>query len=139
MALVDLKRDPSAREVRQFARLWLPGFCTLFAVWAALRWQSWGAAAAFLGVAASGALLDWSRPGWMKALYVAWMWAAFPIGWTVSHLLMATIYYLVITPIGLMMRLLGRDPLERRFDRGAETYWTRRDPAPHASQYFRQF
>ena len=58
------------------------------------------------------------------------MCAAFPIGWVVSHALMAAIYYLVITPMAVAMRLLGRDPLDRRFDRDATTYWVRASKSP---------
>jgi hypothetical protein len=139
MALLELKRDPTAREVRQFARVWLPAFCALLATWAVLRWQAWPTASALLAVAIAGIAIEAVRPGWMRALFLGWMWAAFPIGWLVSHLLMGAIYYLVITPIGLIMRAAGRDPLARRFEPDAETYWTRRDPPAEASRYFRQF
>ena len=49
-------------------------------------------------------------------------------------------FFLVITPIGLVMRLTGKDFLARRFDRAATSYWVRRDPpgpAPETMQ--RQF
>ena len=50
------------------------------------------------------------------------MFAVFPIGWVVSHLLLGVVYFLVLTPIGLTLRALGRDPLERRFDQSASSY-----------------
>ncbi|MEX0979180.1 MAG: SxtJ family membrane protein, partial [Pirellulales bacterium] len=68
-----------------------------------------------------------------------WMWAAFPIGWLVSHLLIAAIYFLLITPIALVMRAVGRDPLSRRFDRAAKTYWVPRRQDSDPARYFRQF
>lgn len=139
MALLELKRDPTPREVRQFARVWLPAFCAVLAVWAVLRWQAWPVAAALLATGIAGVVVEWARPRWMKALFLGWMWAAFPIGWLVSHALMGIIYYLVITPIGLIMRAVGRDPLSRSFEPEAETYWTRREPSADPSRYFRQF
>ena len=69
------------------------------------------AAAAFWAVAAAG-LVGVLRPGFLRPVYVLWMALAFPIGWTVSHLLLLIVYYLVLTPIGLLMRLFGYDPLE---------------------------
>ena len=42
-----------------------------------------------------------------KWIYLGWIYAAFPIGWTVSHLLLAAIYYLIVTPIALAVRLAG--------------------------------
>jgi hypothetical protein len=53
--------------------------------------------------------------------------------------LVALAFYFLITPIGLIMRLIGRDPMNRAFDRSANTYWIARDPRTSASQYFKQF
>jgi len=139
MALLELKRDPTLREVRQFARIWLPAFCAVLATWAVLRWQAWPVAGTLVAIALLGVVVEWARPRWMMALFLGWMWASFPIGWLVSHILMGLIYYLVITPIGLIMRTVGRDPLSRRFEPEAETYWTRREPPTDTNHYFRQF
>jgi hypothetical protein len=61
----------------------------------------------------------------------------FPIGWTISHVLMAD-YYLVVTPIGLIMRALKRDPMQRAFDRQAEAV-DRPPKDENTGRYFRQF
>ena len=53
----------------------------------------------------------------------------YPIGWVVTHVVMALIFYLVVTPLGVIMRLCGRDPMERRWlDRRAKTYCGNRGP-----------
>jgi hypothetical protein len=67
------------------------------------------------------------------------MCAAFPIGWTVSHLLLAAVFYLLIAPLGLLLRTFGRDKLKLREDRSPATYWTPRPPSKPLSRYFRQF
>ena len=46
----------------------------------------------------------------------------------VSPVVLALLFYGVVTPTGLIMRALGKDPLRLRFDRNAESYWIRRDP-----------
>jgi hypothetical protein len=46
----------------------------------------------------------------------------------VSPLVLAVMFYLVIAPIGLLMRAVGKDPLRLRIDRNADSYWIRRDP-----------
>ncbi|MHC4975440.1 MAG: SxtJ family membrane protein [Planctomycetota bacterium] len=68
-----------------------------------------------------------------------WTDAAGPIGWTVSTVLLALVYFLVITPIGLMLRLFGHDPMQRGFERGRGSYWAERPQAPETRRYFRQF
>lgn len=71
-------------------------------------------------------------------LYRAWMVAFRPVGWSVSFLLLAGVYYAILTPTGLLMRALGRDPMERTIDRSATSYWVRRQPVTDPRRYFRQ-
>ena len=74
-----------------------------------------------------------------RLMFSMWMAITYPIGWTVTHLTMALMYYGVFTPIGLLMRLVGRDPMQRAFDRAAESYWEPHDPGSDPKRYFRQF
>jgi hypothetical protein len=67
------------------------------------------------------------------------MYAAYPIGWVMSHVLLGIIYYGLFTPVGRLMRLFGYDPMERRFDGAAASYWVEREPIRDPSSYFRQF
>ncbi|GAG37655.1 unnamed protein product, partial [marine sediment metagenome] len=55
------------------------------------------------------------------------------------HLILAIVYYFVLTPIGLCMRLVGYDPMNRRFDRNTQTYWTPSETNNDIKAYFRQF
>jgi hypothetical protein len=69
----------------------------------------------------------WSYPI-LKPIYVGWMTFAFALGWVNTRLILGIVFYLIFTPAGLVMRLLGKDPLVLRFDRQATTYWVRRKP-----------
>ena len=62
-----------------------------------------------------------------------------PIGWTVSHLVLAVIYFLILTPIGLVVRWFRPDPLGLKLDRERKTYWVPHDPGHDPKRYFRQF
>ena len=64
---------------------------------------------------------------------------AFPIGYVVSFVALALVSSFLITPIGLVFRLLGRDPLYRKPDANCGTYWISRGEAPPAKRYFQQF
>ena len=141
MALIEINRDPSRTELVVFAAL-LPAF--LGVVGFVLHRLGLAGAARALWIAApfvlaAGLLLAWVAPGALRLLYLAWMHAALPIGWTVSMAVMVACFYLVLTPIGLVLRALGRDPLERRFDRNAASYWVRRETTDGFGRYFRQF
>ncbi len=139
MALVEIKKNPSRRELRQFAGLWLPAFLIGLGV---VAWHRWGSGEAVLGLAITALLsaaLGLIKPEFSRKLYLGWMYAAYPIGWTVSFLVLAIIYFLILTPIGLILRGLGRQPLSLKFDRRATSYWTPRPQSPKMERYFRQF
>ena len=57
----------------------------------------------------------------------------------INHVVLGFVYYLAVTPIGLIMRLVGYDPMKRRFDSSAESYWIARKPGRGPSSYFQQF
>ena len=138
MSLLTIDRNPSRERLRSFGVL-LAIFVPLFG---ALVWWRTGrvAAAETIWIAGGGlAAIYWLAPPIRRLVYVGWMYAAFPIGWTVSHLLMAVIYYLAVTPIALIIRAMGRDPLNRRFDRSAKTYWMTHERSDDISRYFRQY
>ena len=65
------------------------------------------------------------------------MTAAYPIGWLVSHMMLAVIYYLVITPMGLVARMFGWDPIQRSKPQ-AKTNWVEHRSDADPSRYFRQ-
>ena len=60
-----------------------------------------------------------------RAFHNAWMRFAVALGHINSRVLLTLMYYLVMTPYGLVSRLVGRDPLRRRGER-AESYWIER-------------
>jgi len=137
MALIEFKDNPSDRELRQFAALWLPLFCA--AVAGVVFYRS-GSATVPLTMAAGGLLIGLigaKRVAFIRPVFLGAMLAAYPVGWVVSHALLAVIYYLVVAPMGLLLRLAGYDPLQRRFDRDVATYWEPLDLAPSKRQYFR--
>jgi hypothetical protein len=90
---------------------------------------------AALGVPAAGA--GW--PGGLRLLYVGLSYATYPIGFAVSSLVLVLLYYAVLTPIGLILRLCGHDPLQRRFDPRSASYWHKRPGPRSPDSYFRQY
>lgn len=79
------------------------------------------------------------RPLWVKPAYRLMILLGFPVGWLLSHIILGVFYYGIFTPVGLCLRLLGRDPLRRRYESRSETYWIRRQKSRTARDYFRQF
>lgn len=136
--MIEINRNPSKRVLRQFAGIWLPLFC---AVAGGMLWFRFDLPRVAIGVWIAGAVLALAglvRPAVAKWVYLGMLYATWPIGFVVSHVLLFLVYALVLTPTGLLLRLFGRDPLAKGFDKKAASYWQRREPRPDVTSYFRQ-
>ena len=79
-------------------------------------------------------------PRLLKPVYVAWMALAIVLGFIISNVLLTLFFCLILTPVGLLARLSGKDFLSLKRDRAAATYWIRRElsagtNADHERQY----
>jgi hypothetical protein len=134
----DIPFKPDRKTLRQFAGLWLIVFGGM-ALWQALVLKrttlgiSLGALALVVGLAGL------TRPEWVRLIYVGWMVLAFPIGWTISQVMLLLMYGGLFVPIGLVFRLIGRDPLQRTRRPGIESYWTPKPAPADVKNYFQQF
>ena len=136
MAVLDVDWNPDGRKLRQFSAI-LCFVALAFAVRAAFRGGS-GSLAVWSAVGAVG-LLGVAWPPLARPVYKLLLAVSLPIGWVTSHVLLLSVFYLVVTPIGLAMRLFRYDPLKRRFDPSAKTYFTRRERPSDLARYFKQF
>ena len=138
MAILDLRLNPSKAEKRWFGLVMLlfSGVAAGLLVW---RGGSTRAALVILSLGAALCLLYYALRPLRLPIYRIWMRVFHPIGWLLSHLVLISSYYLVLTPIGLLLRLVGYDPLQRRFDPDADSYWSPHDPAGRPDRYFRKF
>jgi len=138
--------DPKLREagpaitdklLRQFALLWLFVFGGLGAYQGV--WQGRPALGAALGAMAIAVGVPGAvRPRAVETVFRSAMAIAAPIGMVVSHLVLATIFFVIIMPIALVFKLIGRDPLKRSVQTGAATHWVQRDVSSDPQRYLRQ-
>ncbi len=139
MSLVQINWHPDAKQLRTFGLVVLAGF-VLLAFGAYLKWESWTATGVLSGV---GLVLGApALTGHKVALpgYWLWMGVAFVLGNIMSRLLLALVWYLVVTPIGLLMRAVGRDPLRLKApDPAPDTYWVDIELPRETARYERQF
>lgn len=137
--MIEVNRNPTRRQLRWFAALVFP----LFWGWIAFLVQARAGlprlAIAIAAAAVAVSLAGLASPAFMRRVWIVMMIGLSPIGWVMSHLILGVIYYLVLVPVGLALRAAGKDPLERRFDRNAATYWIDRRAEPEPERYFRQY
>jgi len=93
-----------------------------------------------LGVAASFLFFALAAPRLLGPLNRLWFRFGMLLHKVVNPLVMAVIFFGVITPIAAIVRVRGKDPLHRRFDPQADSYWTPREPpGPEGASMRRQF
>jgi hypothetical protein len=139
MALISFDFNPSTKHLRSFGVIAL---CMLNAIGMLLLWRGRLPLKGFAVFCMLGLVifvLSRISTALVKPIYQAMILASFPIGWVVSHLFIGLFYYVIITGISLIFRLLGRDPLCRKYDSQAETYWIPHKRNRSTKEYFHQF
>lgn len=132
----DIDWRPHPRKLRQFAAIAAVLLATIAVVRVFQQRFDLLALLLFAGAVVS-VVIGLTRPQAAGPLFVALTVLTFPIGWVISRLIIAAIYYGVITPIGLLMRLTDRDPLQLK-RRSKDSYWTAR-PNPSVDSYLHQY
>ncbi|MGA3284193.1 MAG: SxtJ family membrane protein [Verrucomicrobiota bacterium] len=129
---------PTPKSLRQFAVAWL-FFFLAFGVhqYLARGRHELGLTLGVLAVVIG--LLGLSRPATVRWLYVGWMVLAFPIGWVISQVALALMFYGIITPIAVFFRIRGRDLLCRKPAPEGTSYWTPKETPQDVRSYFRQY
>jgi len=139
MAIIEVNWNPSRKDLRVF------GIAALIAtviVAYLLRLRKdlplqWALAIVAFGVIVFVGSMVLPKP--TKVIYVVMVSLALPIGLVISTVLMTAFYYLLLTPLGLFFRLVGRDELDLKFDRSRGSYWVKRRPPKSLKRYFNQF
>jgi uncharacterized membrane protein len=139
MALMEIEWHPSLRQLRVFgvsglAASILAAMALVF-IWATT--VLWAIVALVAG--ASIFLCSLLSPRAARWLYIGLTLVAMPIGLVVSFVLLAAFYFLLLTPLAVVFRLIGRDSLHRRYEPDAESYWVKHKPSDDMERYLHQF
>ena len=135
--------NPDRRARKKFAVSLIIGFpviAVVFSAIALLETHSLSPFALWLGIigCAVGIAL-WLLPQIARPFYVIWYFLAACLGFVIGNLLFALLFYLVFTPLGLLLRLRSRKPIEKGFDKSRKTYWRDAEKSVDLKRYYRQF
>ncbi len=118
--------------LRQFGLI----FGAIFVIWIGLTmpwlfrysWQAWPFVVGVLV-----ALTALVAPLLLKPLYIGWAALGRILGWVNTRILLGLVFFLMMTPLGLLLRLMGKNPLHLRFDAVAGSYrcQSRKPPPDH--------
>lgn len=79
------------------------------------------------------------KPSLLKPLQKAWMTLAMAMGWVMTRVILTVVFYLVLTPIGLLVKLSGKDLLDLKFELSSSSYWRRREKGAQQTDCEKQF
>ena len=133
--------DASDHAVRGFGRVFA-GIGLLISSYLLYRSGFPGTAVTWTPVAIGAVLLLTARylPSALRPVFRIWMLLAVFMGFVMTRVILFIVFALVVTPIGIFMRLLGKDPLKKRPDATLTTYWIPKEPAePPATRFRRLF
>lgn len=137
MIKVDWK--PGAKQLREFGLFALVGFPAIAGMLLWLQDIDLSIVYGLCGLGLVCGILGFAAPATLRPLYVVMMLIALPIGFVISHVLLATIFFLLVTPLGLIFRLFGKDPLPKRPDPNLKSYWTVREKPRAPASYLRLY
>lgn len=133
-----MTKGPTKKELRKFAIIAV----VFFGLIAFFQYRHHRETATYIfgGLSVWGLLASITFPRIIRPLHWLLTKVAHYIGWFNTRLLLGIMFYLVFTPIGLLMRIFGRDLLDQKVDRDAESYWIHKeDKTFDQKDYQRQF
>ena len=135
--MIAIQWNPGRKQLRQFAGIWFPAFCALVG-WSIARktghWHEVEIGWAIAGIISIAGLVF---PPLIRPIFVGLILLTYPIGWVVSHILLGTIFYGIVTPIGLLLRATGHDSLDLKMPKSA-SMWKRPVGKTDVASYLRQ-
>ena len=137
--MIKLELNPPREQLSQFGWFSLFGFPAIGGV----MWWKFGVPETvfwvLLSVGVSVFAASRVDPRLVRPVFVGLMLIAVPIGVVISFVLIAAIYYLMVTPFGILFRAFGKDPLDKRPDPTLPTYWHERGKPRPAASYLRLY
>ena len=105
-----------------------------------LYWRGRGSVEVFLITGSVLIVLGLLLPIILKPVYWLWMVLSVILGWIMTRVILSLLFYIVITPIGLIARVFGNRFLDLQWDKSKDTYWNYRDNKGQSPEdYERQF
>ena len=121
------------KELRKFSIILFFAFDILGLL---ILWRRGDAGLILCGIGLALLLCGLTLPKLLVYPYKGWMTLSLILGFLMSHLILSLMYYLVFTPIGVVMRIFGKDFLHKQFDKNATTYWIKKEQKVYARERY---
>ncbi len=140
----DVNWSPGPVEKRKFAVSLVIGFpivALLLFLIKGLISHAWNPVPSYwiAGVGCGLGVVLLAIPALAKPFYVVWYFLGCCIGIVVSNVLLSAFYFIFVTGLGLVLRLFGKEPLQKGLKRDASTYWLDAERVSDPKRYYQQF
>lgn len=126
--------DTGRKALRNFGLVVGGVFAGIAAV---IAWRSAVLGPWVLGLGSVGTTLvafGLAAPRVLRPLFRVWMGLAVVLGFVMTRVLLTVVFVLLLVPIGLVLRLLGKDLLRLKLDRSAVSYWLPKEPSAEGAE-----
>ena len=125
-----MEHAATRKELRQFGLL-VGAIFTLIGLWPLVfrgePLRLWAIGLGGLLIACGGVF-----PQLLAPIHTGWMWVGHLLGWINTSILLGIVFYVLVTPLGLVFRLMGKDTMGQAFAESSTTYRVVRSPRPHS-------
>ena len=118
--------DTSSKEIRKFG-LVIAIALGVIGSFVYVKFGNLDVGGWFWGIGLLFLILGFILPTVLRPVYRIWMLFAYFIGGIVSRVILTVLFYVVLTPTGLVLKLFGKDVLDHNFDKRRESYWVKKD------------
>lgn len=129
-----MNRRSETKELRNFGLL-VGAIFTVIGIWPMVirgeQFRLWAVAGGSVLI-----ILGIVLPSWLEPIHRGWMWIGHVLGWINTRILLSLVFYGLITPIGLVFRMLGRNMMQQAFSDSSSTYRVNRQSRPRAHMKF---
>ena len=139
MSLIEIDWNPKSKQLRNFGKIAMVASVIISLLLYLLKGVAFKWLLIIVAFGLMVFIISMISLKLTKIIYLGMILLTMPIGWVVSFIVLAVFYYLLLAPLGFFFRLIGRDPLYRKFDSNAKSYWLARRPPKGLEQYFHQF
>lgn len=125
-----MEQPTTAKDLRSFGLLVGGIFCVI-GLWPLVfrgePMRLWG-----IGIGGVLVLLGGILPRALAPVHKGWMWIGHILGWINTRILLGIVFYGLVTPIGLIFRMMGKDTMRQAFSESSSTYRVLRTPRPRS-------
>ena len=127
MLLTDIKNVVSTADKRELRKFGITIGVFLLVVSAFFFWREKSFAQYITYAGAGFLIVGLTVSKLLKPIFIVWMSFAVIMGFIMTRVILTLFYGIVFVPAGLIMRLIGKDPLKEKIDQNAESYWIIRE------------